>query len=846
MVKAFLSHSSADKRVVRDIKKKLQRFWTYFDEDCFEPGEDFRTAITKRLSDTTLFVLFVSRSSLASSWVKFELDEAYWQSVQRNDINILVLALEDITPKDLPLWMRRAKFEKVRTVRLAAQQIKNMLFSSVSIRNTVYMGRENDTARFFNEITQYEDILPNIFAVVGLNGVGRRTFIKDIFARRFSLPYYSELEIDESEGLVEIYRKLLDENLEERNSDEIEKCYKAFLNAPMSTRAAEVARALSIYTDAQMCPILVDRGEMLNDEGFYKIDFKEVLQIFKEKYPDCYLVVIHMRLPKLSVQDRELLHIFRLRALDSANCYTLFDSLLKRQNIPVSDSNQVKEIAEYLEGYPPAILNAVKQCALEGVDLVCCDKRNLVDFQERVFKKYLESIHMTDLDESVLSVIYNMNNIAIDPLSTILGHPREVVAASLRYSHDYNIVELRSDGTYSISPPMKVSIERKLHRFSKEKFSEISKQLIAHYWKPDETIQFGMIDNIIYAILRSGQEDELKNFKAYLLPSHLLKAAQKANQDRDWLLAETYARKALAIDENLNPAKYILFKVIVRQETPRNVHKATEEEDRILGSLRKAKDKGVYYLEGFRLMKRRHYEQAIQKFQLAIQAGDTSIPTYRDLAECYYQTNQIVEAREEIDTVIKDRKIENPFIIDLAAKISIGIGNYDEADSFLEKQELVDRPENVAHRRATYYMKKEDYQTALNYANEACEGDRVLPEMHLLRMGIAIHTGDYNLVKTEYEFVGKMYTHYNHDVREILYATMLLQSQGWAAAEASFMRVRGQSPYARNLRYKIICAKLKDEKVPFYEKTELETEKSELEAEKMFDPFYQFQCFDFQ
>ena len=75
---------------------------------------------------------------------------------------------------------------------------------------------------------------------------------------------------------------------------------------------------------------------------------------------------------------------------------------------------------------------------------------------------------------------------------------------------------------------------------------------------------------------------------------------------------------------------------------------------------------------------------------------------------------------------------------------------------------------------------------------------------------------------------------------------MLLQSQGWAAAEASFMRIRGQSPYAKNIRYKIICSKLKDEKVSFYEKAELEAEKSKLESEKMFDPFCQFQCFDFQ
>jgi len=826
MVKAFLSHSSVDKAIVRQIKNKIQRYWTYFDEDCFEPGEDFRTAITNRLSDTNLFVLFVSKNSLSSSWVKFEIDEAYWQIVQRKDITILVLTLEDISPTELPAWMRRAKFGKVNTVGVAAQQIKSLLFDSVSLRNTVYMGRETDIANFYTEIAQYEDRIPNIFAIVGLNGVGRRTFIKDILARRFSLPYVSKFEIDESEGLVELYRKLLDDNPESLAPHDIERYYTSFLGGSTEERAVEVARTFSIYTEAQTCPIIIDNGVMLDDDGYYKNEYLAVLRAFSDEFPDCYLTVIHMRLPKLRPHDRELLHISRLRALDTTSCYTLFDSLLKRQNIPIPDGNQVREIAEYLEGYPPSVLNAVRECALEGIDLVCSDKRNLIDFQERIFKKYLDNIRLNGLDENVLAVIYNMNGIGIDPIATILDQPREEVAQSLRYSHDYNIVELRSDGTYSIAPPMRVSIARKLHRYSKEDFSIASKRLIDTYWNPEEMLPFGMIDSMIYAILRSGQEKDLDHFKNYLLPSHLLKAAKKANQDRDWPLAERYARKALELDGTLSDAKSILFKMLVRQETSHNRNKATEEEDRLLEALRLTHGKEVYYLEGFRFMKRRLYDSAIDSFKMAIQAGDSSIPTYRDLAECYYQTNQITEAQKEIDSVMKGRKISNPFILDLAAKISIGIGNFAEASELLNKQELVDRPENIAHRWATFYMKKEDYSTALQYANSACAGERVLPEMYLLRMGIAIHMGDSKLVKDDYELVGQKYLHYNHDVREILYTTMLLQTQGWVGAESGFLQVRGkQTPYARNLRYKIVCAKIKDNKVPLHEKKKLEEEK---------------------
>ncbi len=846
MVKAFLSHSSADKKIVRKIKNRIQRFWTYFDEDCFNPGEDFRTAITERLSDTNLFVLFVSQNSLNSSWVRFEMDEAWWQTVQRKNITILVLTLEPISPLDLPYWMRKAKFEPVRTVNHAAQLIKSILLDSIPIYKPVYMGREEDTANFYREIAQYEGCHPNIFVITGLNGIGRRTFIKDILNNRFSLPYNAQFEIGESEGLTELYRKLLDDNIEGLTPEQVDTYYKEFVVATASEQAGEIARTLSMYTQAQSCPILIDSGEMLNNDGYYKENFLAVFRSFESKFSDSYLAILHMRLPKSYPCDKNLIKVCRLKALSPTSCYSLFEALLRRQNIPIPDTAQVKEIADYLEGYPPSIINAVRECALEGIDIVCGDKRSLMDFQERIFKKYLDSIPFEKTDIEILTVIYNMGNISIGPLVAILGQTIETITKSLRLSHDYNIVELRSDGTYAIAPPMRVSIERKLHHYTKEEFSHISTRLLKEFWKPKEFIPFNLIDTIIFAVLRSGQEQELEDFKNHLLPSHLLKAAEKSNQDCDWALAETYARKALELDEKLVPAKIILFKVLVRQETPHNCAIATEEENTLLSDLRIEHDKNVYYLEGFRLLKRHKYYDAIEKFRLAIISGDTSIPTYRDLAECYYQTNQVDLAQKEIEVIMKDRKINNPFILDMAAKIAISVEDFNGARNILEKQELVDRIENVAHRWATYYLKKGEYSAAFRYADDACNGERVLPEMYLLRMNIAIHQKNNQMVKDDYELIGKKYAHYNHDVREVLYTTMLLQSQGWETAEAAFCHIRRENPYTRNLRYKIVSAKLNDNKIPFHEKRDLEAEKSQLEKKQMFDPLHQFQCYDFQ
>lgn len=845
MVKAFLSHSSVDKDIVREIKRKVQRFWTFFDEDCFEPGVDFRTSIVEHLKDTNLFVLFASKNSLASSWVRFELDETYWQTTQRENITTLVLTLEDISSSDLPFWMRRAKYEPVHTVSLAAQTIKRSLFESTSINNQVYMGREMDSQKFFFELAQHEDRIPTIFSITGLNGIGRRTFIKDILDRRFSLKHFPMFEINESEGLVELYRKLLDDNLDGLSSDQVDRYYKEFQSYSQEDQANEIARLLAKYTEtARTCPSLVDNGEMLDDSGRYREHFLKVLRILGEKYPDSYLTLIHTRIPKLYPNDQKFFQIYRLKSLDPDSCYSLFDSLLRRNSVPIPNSAQVREISEYLEGYPPAILNALQECILEGVDLVCNDKRGLMDFQERVFKSYLEKLKLGDEELDLLGVIYNMGSISIQPLATILEKSEEAVAQTLHNTYDYNIVEMNSNGTYTIAPPMRAAMERTLRRFSKEEFSAISNKLIKSFWRPDDSIPFDLIDIMIYAVLRSDREDNLTQFKDLLLPSHLLKAAEKANQDRDWPLMEKYARNALKLDNQLLKAKSILFRALVRQENSGNRAKAEAEENALLDDLRATHEKGVYYLEGFRFLKRGKYKEAIEKFHLAVQSGDTSIPAYRDLAESYYRIDRADKAQAEIDAIMNGRKIVNPFILDLAAKIAISEGNFAKAEEVLDKQELVDRPENVSHRWATYYMKKGDYATALQKAQDACNGERVLPEMHLLLMNIALHLPDYKLVQHEYDLIPTRYKHYDYDVREVLYVTMLLQKDGWEAAEARFPKIQRQNPYVWNLRYKIVCAKLEKRNLPLPQQRELERERDELEKRTRFDPLHQLQCFD--
>lgn len=846
MIKAFLSHSSLDKEIVRKIKVKLQRIWTYFDEDCFEAGEDFRYAITSKLANTKLFILFASKNSLNSAWVKFEMDEAFWQAIKRDDIDFVVLSLDDIKISQLPNWMKKSKFESAINPELAAQIIRKLLFDGTSVNKNVYMGREENTKQIYDDINQMLPEFPNIIALTGLNGIGRRTFASDIFSKRFSLDYNTEFFLGDTEGIADLYRKLVDENLDKFSQQEINDSYNLFIELPPRGKIEEIARILALYSEKRAYPVIVDNGAMLDDNGFYKRDYLELLRSFSENFPDHYLLLIHNRLPQLNVSDSLLVYRKRINALDDKSCYAVFEAMLKRNNVAVRDVGQVREISSYLEGYPPAIIYAVRECVLEGVDIVCNDKSALMDFKSGLFIKYLNELPIEDLDHLVLSALYNIGDMTIQVLSSVISKTLEDVSASLRKCLNYSIIDERSNGMYGIAAPINIAVSRRCKRYSTKEFSDIAHVLIKEFWDKNAVPNIDIANIIIQTILNANLDDELQNFKDFILPSNLLRAAKDAYNSQEWEQAEKYSRKTLDLDRTLDEAKIILFKALVRQENSKNRDRLNIDEDKLLTELRASFQKKVYYLAGFRLWKRNDFWGAIEQFKLAKKAGDNSIQLHRDLAECLYQTDNIPEAQKEIDIVMEPtRKINNPFILDLASKIAINALNFSLADNFLIQQARVDKPENVEHRKATYYIKKGDYPTAVLHASNACIDSSSLPQMHTLRMNIAIHTKQYDIVEEEYQYVKQNYKWYNSDIYEILYANMFLQKNGWKDADAAYNNIHNKSSsIALNLRYKILNAKLGDKTLPILERDRAEKEKNSIDSSRTKDILSQLQFYD--
>lgn len=727
--------------------------------------------------------------------------------------------------------MRKAKIESVASVNLASQVITNVLFKSID-SGKVYIGREEDFSKFNQALMERYDCFPNIIAISGLNGIGRRTFVGDIFDKRYNLNYHAEFRLKDFEGLNELYGKLLDENIEHFSKEDIEELIKEFSKLNIEEKCSEIARLLACFTEKRAYPVLVDEGAMLDNSGYYLLDFLNLLKLFAERYSDHYLVIIHRRIPQLKPCDKDLIYIRKLNELSEPACFSALDSLLKKNNIQNANKEQITELAKYIDGYPPAIYYAVNECILYGVDVVCNDKTKLVDFKSGVFSGYLDSLILDELDNKIIKLLYSLGTLSTDIISLLLEETPEDIAKSLTKCINYCIVSVNVNGDYYIASPINVAISRKYSAYDKDDMKRFSYKLIYEFNKnsTDKSIEF--INVVITTLLHAEKDEELQQFKAFLLPSKLISIAQNFNINREWRMAEKYVRKALELDPTMLDAKILLFKLLVRQEPRVNIGKIEEEENAILSYLEEKYDRRKYYLCGFRFWKRRHFYNAIEQFELGKKAGDDSIPLHRDLAECYFQINDIAKAREEIALVMKPgRKIINPFILDLAAKIAIYSYDFPEARELISRLECIDNPANVLHRKATLAIKEKQYDYALNLANDACASENVLPQMIMLRMNIAIHSDRFDIVENDYKTLSR-----KNDIIEILYASMLLKRDGWRAAEASLCKIFNKnSAIAQNLYYKILLKKSMDETVSFLIRKKAKSELEKINISKMQD-----------
>lgn len=834
MEKVFLCHASNDKEYVRIIAKKLGRAKVVFDELTFEPGHDFREDMIKGLDKSILFVFIVSRASINSVWCKYELDEAHLRKISGTIKRQLAIIIEpNITYNDLPPWMQKFKAVIQPRPTQATRDIQRELFAILPPDfHKPFVGRQQLQQEYTTALSATDQNPVKVFVMSGLEGVGRRSYLERISRDVLGLhlgPYYT---LNETQGLDDLYLWCLDETADLGTRANMAKEMRAFSELSQSDKVNEIVHRLHLLCNDNSIPCLVDQGGMLDDSGKYKIAYADLLNSFTAADEDHYLAMIHRRAP--FVADLEcnavILHQ-RVRSLELHESKLLLQQLCRKMGL-TPKAEELHEIADYLDGYPPAAYFAARHAQSYGIGTTVADKSLLVEFKAKSFTRFVSDLKLSEKEWLILQYLASEQLVPLSAIAIVVETTTEDTAPLLRNLIDNSLVDV-VDENFGVSPPIRAAVLRAKGYITKSMYDRIRINLTKEYWADNNAApSIEIVDATLHAVARSGST-EFDPYRDLVRVSIVHRLAQECYHRKEWDLALDYSKRAEAMGADKPDIRAIHFKALVQLER-------WEDAGKQLKNIEHKHDRQAFYLKGFMLRKRQRFAEAIKAFESALAAGDHSFSVHRDYAECLYREQRYKEAFEKIKWLL-DRQPENIFVLDQVIRIYIDSVKYGgaappitekDADTYLERLERFDFDKRfIHHRRATLLAMKGLWQQALTAAEAACSTSHSPFEAYALKIDILIELEQFKLAEQELADLEKRYRSIRQNVQIGTRCKLLIRQGKWREAEAAWNKLSDKDrPVHQGLMRRILELKSQDMTVTLAERQQAAKEASDLKV----------------
>jgi tetratricopeptide (TPR) repeat protein len=809
---AFLSHATADKPFVEAVAKRLGRQQVQFDKWVFDVGEDFESAIQAALGKSAVFVLFASKASLASYWVKFEAKHAKALIGSKVMENAMVFVIDpDVSHADLPKWMQKSLVRPLQSAAAVASSIQHRLAQLRGVGQESYFFGREETMKEFGEklIPAGGSPPPHLIIVGGLSGVGRKTVLahglQDFMSMRMSDP----IHLRQTDSLDALHFALLDYLGRFDAKADLAEAIADFQAADLETQAGILADLLLEASAGNVAPCIVDEGSFLQSNSSY---VPAAMALFAElkKHPELVVAIVHTRRPRLSDRDFGELHAcyIKIPPIDIESTRRL---LTKKLGSLATDASHVEHIASYLNGYPPAISLAAEYCKEYGVATLTRDIRTLVNFQVQTFAEVLVKLNLSELEWKALRFLAAGLELPLDALAIALKADPDDIVPNLKRLIDFNLV-LSTGANFSIAYPVRFAVQAAKGPILPPEFEEIGRRLKETYWDGKDSLPpYSILESTVNALLRSDSKD-LSDFKGFVVPSSLYRAAKECYEQwghDNWIAARNLLDQLLTLSPNHPGGLVLMAKILIRLNF-------WKDADTILVRIRERKLPEQHFLQGFMLWKQRHYEKAIPHFRTALNLGQGAVEIYHALAICLFRLNRLKEAGAVLREGLEKRPRPNSLLLDVAAQIAIASGNLDEAEGYVEKLRLLNVGSDYHHRAATLLNARKLPHEALAHAREALNSPRQRFEVETVLINTLIETKELEEAAIR---LGELDNKYGaegsrRDVRLGLRCKLELRLGHWQVAEALWEDLSEKtSPVHLALRRELLEQKIKDKKL---------------------------------
>ncbi len=707
-LRAFLSHSSRDKRIVGEVAAHLGRAAVIYDVFEFEAGDDFKTSIMRGLERSEIFVLFASRDALSRDWVKLEISEAERALVSQALSRVVTYIIDPaLLLEELPKWMTTTLVVRQSEPGLIALDIRRVLGERRrAMTPSYFVGRQKELEDALEKIAGFSDpaYRPPII-IYGLSGIGRRSLVRAIARDNLSYPKLLEIELKEGDLLPEFLLKITFAVSPSSVADPITYLADWSQRQPDDV-IKEIILLLKTICASGALPVIVERDVISLSNGILQSHF-DLLYNAIATDPMVDAAIASNR--RLYGPGGAALPAVRISELSSAATQNLI-RLIARDRGLVFAFTDLEQVCIYARGYPPAARFVVDEAVAYGVPYVVGNQRALVNFSAEFFlRQLLSDQKLTDGMKEVMRLLSCYSPLPLGVIGQYCRLDPETLNLDLTYPLDSAFV-LPDGPNFRISEPLRDAAYRAFDGLHVQhgRIAEILDDYLTN--EPDDDARLSLSQTIFRASLLSKSPRALKF--AVGMASDYIQVARQCYHDKDYDLAIKYGSAAIeARPDNVDVRRYVA-QALIRKE------RYDEAKVHISALMEAGQLKEVYYVNGFMARLRHLYPEAIVDYEKSLAYGRRGAAVRRELASCYFELGDLPKANIHIKEA-ESIEPHNKFIVDLRCTISIRLGDLGEAERTLNILDRVETGGFSEHRRSTFEQAKGDSRAALRYANAA-------------------------------------------------------------------------------------------------------------------------------
>lgn len=320
---------------------------------------------------------------------------------------------------------------------------------------------------------------------------------------------------------------------------------------------------------------------------------------------------------------------------------------------------------------------------------------------------------------------------------------------------------------YALAEPLSRSVTRLYGVFSVDhvKMGRLLEEQLASL--DDDDVRRLPLQRLLFKALQyAGDARANRHFLRFV--SDRIDAAQKMYNEREYERAAIIAEAALEDRPDIIELREIYSRTLIQLERY-DLAESQAERVRELGRASTAE-----FLLGFLYRKRGRHRLAIGHYRRALDLGRKGVAIHRELAQCYFELDELDKAREHIAEA-EERDAENRFVVDLKCQIATRLRYEAEAYNALAVLEYIDRKDFYFHRKSTVeyaFGRREQALRDVATVFELCNKPSF--EMYSQLVNVLIGTEEYEDARYRLDQMDNIFRGRRRDIRLGLRCKLLI------------------------------------------------------------------------